>query len=439
MSLKSRVLQWLSDEPEDTAALPGPDADYWYTDRPSLAPGYEVTPRTAHAIDTVYACVDRYGSTISSLPFQVFERLRNGGKRLAPEHPLYYVIHDSPNAEMSAVEFWYTVVSHIELYGNAVARQVIDSRNDVAELQLLLPWKMEVKRDRDTGVRYYVYHHDGIAEPETLFDDTVLHIPGPGYDGFMGYSPIEVNRRTFGAAASADEYTSRFLANNGIPPAYVSVPNKLSERSLAQLLKYFAKYFNKGSAGKLGILQEGGEIKTVAINHRDLQYIELRKFQVEQICRIFNMPPHRVQSLDRATNNNIEHQDIEYVKHSIMPRCRRIESRINKQLFGPVEGNRFFAEFNLDAMYRGDMVSRAQAFSTRIFSGQLKINEARGFENLNPDPNGDELIVQSAMVPLRRIFEDPPEPAPAAEPAPTEEGDNADANAEDEEQVEVPA
>ena len=411
MSVKSRLRQWLSDESDAGVSPPGPEDDFWY--HPVTRTGRYLSPETALAIDAVYACCDRLASTISSLPFQVYERLRNGGKRVAYDHPLYYVIHDSPNEELSAVEFWYAQVLQVELWGNAISRQVTSARNDVIELQMLMPWRVEVKRSPE-GVRYYIHHLDN-GDREILFDGDVLHIAGPGYDGLNGYSPIELHRRTFGAADHAEDYTSRFLANNGIPPAYISFPTALSPKSYSTLREWLLKILNRVHAGQPQVLDRGMEIKTVPINHRDLQYIELRGFQVEQICRIYNMPPHRVQKLDRSTNNNIEHQDIEYTKHTIIPRCRRIESRVNKSLLGIREGQTYFVEFNLDALYRGDMLSRAQAFGQMINTAQLMPNEARALENRNPVKGGNELYIQSGTVPLSQML-NPPEPPAAPQP-----------------------
>lgn len=433
MSIKSRLRQWLSDEDAQPSS-PGPTDDYWY----NAAPTVELSPQAALAVDAWYACCDRYASTISSLPFQVFER-KAKGKRTAYEHPLYYVIHDSPNAELSAVEFWYTAVFQLRWLGNFIAKQSISSRKDVMQLKILDPWKVEVKRAsqtdpllRDTGyagTRYYVHHLDD-GSFEILSEDDVLHLAGPSLDGLKGCSPMEIHRRTIGGANYAEDYTSRFLANSGIPPAYISHPLALSDKSHAAITAWLKKMLNRGTAGTAQVLDRGMEIKTVPVNHRDLQYIELRKFQVEQICRINNMPPHRVQSLDRATFSNIEHQDIEYVKHTIMPVCRRIESRVNKALLGVREGRRYFCEFNLDALYRGDMVSRSQAFQTKIFSGQLSPNEARGYENENPYRDGDTYWMQSGTQPIERLL-NPPESPAIASPAPANEQNPDDVDGED--------
>lgn len=429
MTIKSRLRQWLSEENDEAVSAPGPTDDYWY--RPlSTGPNRIMSPEAALAVDAVYACCDRYASTISSLPFQIFERMENGGKRIAYRHRLYSVIHDSPNEELSAVEFWYIAVFQVELMGNFIAKQYVSAANDVVELQILDPWKVEVKRSPE-GVRYYIHHLEG-GEKEILFDGEVLHLAGASWgDGLRGCSPLELHRRTFGAADHAEDYTSRFLANNGLPPAYISFPQVLSPKSHASLTAWLRKIMSRWSVGDPKVLDRGMEIKTVPINHRDLQYIELRKFQVEQICRIYNMPPHRVQSLDRATFSNIEHQDIEYVKHTIMPVCRRIESRVNKSLLGKLEGRRFFCEFNLDALYRGDMVSRAGAFQTRIFSAQLSPNEARGYENENPYEGGDTYWMQSGTQPVDRLLNPPEPPAPAPPPAKDQAPEEDSADGED--------
>jgi HK97 family phage portal protein len=431
MSIKSRLRQWLSDESDaEVSESWAPDDKRWYAPVTLSS----VSPQTALGIDTAYACVDRYAKELSTCPLQVYERLKSGGNSLAYSHNLYYLLHDSPNEELTAVEYWDTVIRHILTYGNSISRVYVNGRNDVTDIQLLMPWKVEVKRDKDTGVRYYLHHKDGGAEPEILYDGDVMHIPGPGFDGLMGYSPIEMNRRTFESAYYAEDYTTRFLANNGIPPAYLSFPGTLSEKSFESLRKWIAKYFNRLSAGSPQVLDRGMEIKTVAINHRDLQWIDLRRLQVEQICRIYDVPPHRVQDLSRSTNNNIEHQDIEWTKHSIRPLAKRIEARVNKSLFGSIEGNRFFAEFNLNAMYRGDMISEANAASIKISSAQMSPNEARRLRNENPYEGGDTYWIQGAMMPVDRLInppEPPPATAPVADPADAEDENAPADDAED--------
>lgn len=430
MTIKSRLRQWLSEETDGDVSTPGPDHDYWY--QPVSKPG--ISSQAALAVDTWWACCDRYASTISSLPFQVFERLPKG-KRTAYDHPLYYVIHDAPNKELSAVEFWYTAVFQLRWLGNFIAKQVTSKRNDVMQLVILDPTKIEVKRASQedpllrsleySGSRYYVHHLEN-GEVEVLFEDDVLHLAGPSLDGLRGCNPVEIHRRTIGGADNAEDYTSTFLANNGLPPAYISHPLALSPKSHSAITTWLRKVLHRSGVGLAQVLDRGMEIKTVPINHRDLQYIELRKFQVEQICRINNMPPHRVQSLDRATFSNIEHQDLEYVKHTIMPVCRRIESRVNKSLLGVREGRKYFCEFNLDALYRGDMVSRSQAFQTKIFSAQLSPNEARGYENENPYEGGDTYWMQSGTQPVDRLLNPPEPPVPAPVQAPATQQEDSD-------------
>jgi HK97 family phage portal protein len=187
----------------------------------------------------------------------------------------------------------------------------------------------------------------------------------------------------------------------------------LSDKAQANLLKSWNE-LHKGLRGShtMGVLEEGMEIATIPVNHRDLQFLELRKFQLEEIARIYRVPLHLIQSLDRATNNNIEHQAIDFVMHTIRPWCVRIERRLNKCLFGPREGQRYFAEFNLDSLLRGDAASRAAFYSGLRNIGAITANEIRAKENMNPHPNpaADELYVQGAMVPLGTTPQEVPVP-----------------------------
>lgn len=266
-----------------------------------------------------------------------------------------------------------------------------------------MPAYMTVKRDAQTRLKYYEYKEPGYGKPEVWFDDQILHLPGRGYtqDGLIGYSPVEMHRRAIEMGQAAEEYGARFFLNNGVPPQYISYPAALSDQSRAKLFEWFMNRFGGlKNAHKLGILDMGGKIETVPINHRDIQFLELRNYQDEIIARIYGVPPHKVGILTHSTNNNIEHQGIEWRTDTIAGWAEKIEQRLNKFLLGPREAKTWYIEFDLDGLDRGDAVSRATSQTMYRNSGVITANEIRTRQNMNPIEGGDVLLVQGAMIPV---------------------------------------
>lgn len=385
-------------------ATPPPDDEFWY--RPVNAPSGSYLAQyasgdTALRVSAVSACVSLRSETIASLPCQVFKRTKDG-READRNHPLYHILHDSPNEDMSAFEFWQTCEQDLCIDGNFYARIQTDGRNDVSGLYPLDPSKMDVQRDKQTGILVYLYQEDG--KKTAYLRDEILHIPGRGYDGvkrLKGMSPIAYMAQDIAIAGFQEGYAEQYFRNNAAPRAYIAHPNTLSPKAKDTILDYMMdKFGGVRNAGKLGILEEGMEIKTVPINHTDMQFIEGRKLSVEAIARGYRVPPHKIGELTRSTNNNIEHQGIEWKTDTIGPECKRIESRCNMQLLGPREGSRYFVEFNLDALMRGDSAARAAFYSSLRNIGALNANEIRQFENLNDYPGGEVYMVQGAMIPV---------------------------------------
>jgi HK97 family phage portal protein len=385
-------------------ATPPPDSEFWYGPVAPLSGSYLsqfAGDSGALRINAVNACVRLRSETIGSLPCQVYRREADG-RTVDRQHPLYRILHDAPNDSMSAFEFWQIAEQNLCTDGNFYAQILTDARNNVAELIPIDPEKMNVQRDDETGIIVFVETTG--AAPKTYAEGDILHIPGMGYDGrerLKGMSPVAYMRQSLELSADAESYGARYFRNNAAPPAYIAHPNTLSDKAKEGILEYFMKHFGGvRNAGKLGILEEGMQLKTVPINHTDMQYLELRKFQVEEIARMYRVPLHMIGELSRSTNNNIEHQGLEWATNTIRPECTRIERRINMQLFGPRESAVFYAEFNLDALMRGDSAGRAAYYSALRNIGAINANEIRGRENMNPYDGGEVYMVQGAMIPV---------------------------------------
>ena len=347
--------------------VPGPDDDFWYNAAPggSTWAGNRVSEESSLQSVAVYACNRILSETIASLSRGIYRYSTRKGKVSVPNHPLNSVISLQANQHQTAFEFWEYLDSSWNLWGNAYALPEYLENNgvDVVGLHALDPCRMQVSGYFDKNgvlvMRGYKYSTPGSRQVD-LEESQVWHIPGFGFDGVKGYSPIQLLRQSIGEGLAAEEYASRFYANNAAPRMYVSQPNKLGNEARENLTKWFKDNFGGlANAHKLGVLEGGGEIKVVPVNHRDVQFLETRKFNLEQIARIFRVPLHLIQSLDHATNNNIEHQGIGYVIHSVRPKVVRYEQRLDL-LLRPSERARYSVEFNLEDLMRGDLQARAE-------------------------------------------------------------------------------
>lgn len=363
------------------------------------ASGAVVNERSAMRTTTVYACVRIIAETVASLPLHTYRSDGEGRKR-AIDHPLYRLLHDEPNDEMTSFVFREALMTHLLLWGNAYAQIIRNGRGQVVGLYPLLPSRMAVDRDAK-GRLYYEYAKDSALY--RLPTDDVLHVPGLGFDGVMGYSPIAMARNSIGLSLATEEYGGKFYANGARPSGLLTHPGTIKDPDRLRDM-WNRNYGGAGNAGKVGILEEGMEYKPMSMTNEDAQFLETRKFQVEEICRIFQVPPHLVASLDRATFSNIESQSISFVTHTIRPWLVRWEQAINRALLSEKEKGAYFVSFVVDGLLRGDYKSRMDGYAVGIQNGFLSPNDVRRLENLNPIPNekgGDDYYQNGNMKPLK--------------------------------------
>ena len=278
--------------------------------------GKQVTPRSAIQVSVVYACVRVIAETVASLPFGVFEETGKGSRR-ARDHPLYRLVHDEPNAEMTSFVWRETMLTHLLLWGNSYSQVVRNGRGKIIGLYPLLPDHIEVDRDDKTGRLTYTY---ATARGDTvkLRPEDVLHIPGLGFDGIMGYSPIAIEKNAIGLGIAAEEYGSKFFSNGATPSGVLTHPNTVKNpKALRE--SWNAAYGGSSNANRVAILEEGMSFTRISMHNNEAQFLETRKFQVSEICRIYRVPPHMIGDLDRATFSNIENQSISFAVHTIRP------------------------------------------------------------------------------------------------------------------------
>ena len=362
------------------------------------ASGKTVNERTAMQTTAVYACVRILAETIASLPLNVY-RSTDNGKEKATDHQLYYLLHDEPNPEMTSFVFRETLMSHLLLWGNAYAQIIRDGRGRILALYPLLPDRMTVDRTTD-GQLYFEYRKDTgyvILRPEDI-----LHIPGLGFDGLVGYSPIAMAKNAIGMAIATEEYGGKFFANGASPGGVLEHPGVVKDPARIRE-SWNAVYQGSGNAHRIAVLEEGMKFQSIGIPPEQAQFLETRKFQTEEICRIFRVPPHLVANLDKATFSNIEHQSISFVVHTIRPWLVRLEQGMNKALLSPSEKGQYFVGFVVDGLLRGDYASRMQGYAIGIQNGFLSPNDVRTLENMNTIEHGDIYAMNGNMLKLEDV------------------------------------
>ena len=366
--------------------------------------GVDVNERTALQTAAVYACVRVIAEAIASLPLKLYE-YKGNGTQITTEHPLYDILHIAPNPEMTSFVFRETLMSHILLWGNAYAQIIRDGLGRVTALYLLLPHKMEMNRDENGNIFYTYYRDfDEVNAKEKiggvpLLKEDVLHIPGHSFDGLLGYYPIGLHRNTIGMAVATENYGATFFANGANPSGILQHPTTLNNSELIR--KSWEDMFKGKGQNRVAILEEGMTYKPVGMPPEQAQFLETRKFQLNEIARIFKVPPHMIGDLEKSTFSNIEQQSIEFVQHTINPWVVRLEQAMNLALLSPSERKKFTIRFNVDGLLRGDYTARMNGYAVGRQNGWLSINDIRRLEDMNPisaDEGGDRYLVNGNMI-----------------------------------------
>lgn len=379
----------------------GPDDDYWYqaVTGPTIT-GVAVDEDTAMTYATVFACVRVIAETIASLPLKVYEKIESGGKDDAPDHNLYDLLHVQPNPLMTSFQWREAVMAHVLLWGNAYSEISRDGTGRIGALWPLNPSRMEIKSDDNNGIQYK-YTPEGKNEAIFFDFDEIFHLPGLGYNGVSGKSPIQYHREAIGLGLASQELASRFFGNDASPPFVLKHPGHLGEKAYDILQKNFQKtYGGLSNKFKFAILPEGMGIEKTGMPLAEAQFLETRRFQREEICGIYRVPPHLVGDLSRSTFSNIEQQSLDFVVNCIRPWLVRFEQAVLVKLFSRQDRESYFAEFNVDGLLRGDIQSRYNAYAIGRNWGWLSADDIRGKENMNPLPEGQGKVY---LAPLNMV------------------------------------
>jgi len=369
--------------------------------------GKNVNERSAMQMTAVYACVRILSEAVAGLPLHLYRYNEDGGKEKAMDHPLYGLLHDEPNPEMTSFVFRETLMTHLLLWGNAYAQIIRNGKGEILALYPLMPNKMQVDRN-EKGQLFYTYSRskdEANAKDNStvvLKPDDVLHIPGLGFDGLVGYSPIAMAKNAIGMAIACEEFGAKFFANGASPSGVLEHPGILKDPERVRT-SWNAAYGGSSNAHKIAVLEEGMKYTPISISPNEAQFLETRKFQINEIARIFRVPPHMVGDLEKSSFSNIEQQSLEFVKYTLDPWVIRWEQSLSRALFSKEEKKNLFFKFNVEGLLRGDYQSRMTGYATARQNGWMSANDIRELENLDRIPaedGGDLYLVNGNMLSL---------------------------------------
>ena len=369
--------------------------------------GKPVNERSAMQMTAVYSCVRILAEAVAGLPLHLYRYTDTGGKEKAVDHPLYLLLHDEPNPEMSSFVFRETLMTHLLLWGNAYAQIIRNGKGEVLALYPLMPNKMSVDRD-EKGQLYYTYQRSNEEAPTMegasvkLKPTDVLHIPGLGFDGLVGYSPIAMAKNAIGMAIACEEFGAKFFANGAAPSGVLEHPGTIKDPARVRDA-WQSQFGGSSNSGKVAVLEEGMKYTPISISPEQAQFLETRKFQINEIARIFRVPPHMVGDLEKSSFSNIEQQSLEFVKYTLDPWIIRWEQSMARVLLSLDEKKEFFIKFNLEGLLRGDYQSRMNGYSIARQNGWMSANDIRELENLDRIPTeqgGDLYLINGSMLPL---------------------------------------
>lgn len=383
---------------------------------PMAQAGVAVTEDTALTFSAVWACVSVISRTIAALPWLVFERTLQG--RMPVDGAIRWLLQNRPNPEMTAFSFRETLMLHVLTWGNAYAEIQRDLAGRVVALWPISPDRVCIERDEVTTELVYRVR-DGAGNWVSLAPADVMHIHGLGFDGIYGYSPIRMAARSLGLGIAQDVFGAAFYANGTVFGQLVEMPAGMSPEQIKNAEGYLNERAGPSKAFRSKVAPSGVKVHQLSMPMTDAQFIESRKFSVNEVARWFGVPPHKIGDLERSTNNNIEHQGIEFVIDAIVPWAVRLEQEANTKLFGMRAQGRVYTKLMTGALMRGDAKSRAEFYRSMLQLGVMSVNEVRELEDLNGiGAAGDVHLVQLNQTTLEHLAEHPGGVEPAQPPAP---------------------
>lgn len=365
--------------------------------------GVPVTTASSMTVPALWACIRVLAESVAQLPLVLHERMDNNGRQRAEAHPLYRLLHDLPNPDMTSFQLRETLMVHLLTWGNAYCEIVWTRSGQVESIWPIPPDRITVERLPNGGPIIYDVWTDpeNGRPPDRLPAYRVWHIAGMGFNGLVGFNPLRTHMENIGLALATREYGARFFGNGARPGVILKHPGTLSDEAYERLKASFNDaHEGLSNAHRTKILEEGMDFATVGVPPEEAQFLGTRQFQTEEIARIYRVPPHMIGDLSKATFSNIEHQGMEFAVHTLGPWLVRWEQTILRDLMAGSERQRFFPEFIVAGLMRGDTQSRYEAYQKAVQGGWMSPNDVRMLENLPPIPNGDIYLMPLNMAPL---------------------------------------
>jgi HK97 family phage portal protein len=429
MSWMQRAALWLGQKATAYGSVSvdttSPKMAHFVGGQPTIT-GKVINDDTMMRITTAYACVRIIAETIGCVTLDIFERKENGNAEKVKDHDLGEILINGPNSEMTGMVYRECMGTNLAARGNAYSLIERRSKGQVSSLFPFPASRVSVRKDSTTGweVKYGV---DDRGKTEWYPSEKIWHWKGFGYNGLMGLSPLQSAREALGLAIAGEEAEARLFANGLSASAILSIPQFLKPEQRKQADEILAgMHAGLTNFGKPYLLEGGMKVEDGIFAPRDAQFLELRRFQISELCRLWRISPHMIADLERATNNNIEQLSLEFAMYTMLPYYRRIEEEA-RQLFIPGDKRKYFVRFNYESLLRADSAARAALYNIMLQNGVLTRNEVRALENRNSEKTKgmDDFTVQLNMVPIDKLEEAQkakvPPPAPAADP-------NADPN-----------
>jgi len=363
--------------------------------------GIKVDEFKALQLSAAYACIRLISTSIAMLPLTLHQKTGRNS-RMAEEHPLNRVLYRLANKDTTAYLFKQTMQSHVLMYGNAYAEKIVNNMGQVMALNILAPWDMTIDYDK-SGNKIYIYKPPQ-KEKKEYRPEQIFHLPGLSFDGTRGYSPIQVMKNELGLGFALQDFGSNYFKNGTNMGGIISHPEILGENGRKHLQKTIEENFmGSEKAMKLMVLEEGMKYEKIGIPAEDAQFLQSKKFTLEEICRFYGVQLHMIQNLDKSSFNNIEQQSIEFKTYCLGPWAVIWEQEIYKSLLNEQEQNEnYYSKFNFNALMRGDYKTRMEGYRTGVQMGLHSLNEVREMEDENPilENGGDTHWVNSAMIPI---------------------------------------
>lgn len=375
--------------------------DSWLSDalgaRPT-ASGQSVNADNAMRVTTVYACVRILAESVAGLPLQVYRRKPDGSKEIDNRHPLYPLLHDLPNREMTSFELRETQMGHLALRGNSYSRLYRARSGRIGEIIPLAPNKVRMARDSKDQLVFEIQGEKPVTH------EAIWRIAGLGSNGLVGYSPITLAREAVGLSMATEQHGATLFGNGAHPVGVLEADGTFEDQDAVDRLRnQFQERYSGKNANRPLVLEKGLKWQQIALSSDDAQFLETRKFQRTEIAAIFRVPPHMIADLEKASFSNIEHQSLEFVMHTLRPWLVRIEQSIARDLLTPADRRTHFVAFNVEGLLRGDTKARFEAYGQAIRDGWMNRNEARELENRNAEPGLDEYLVPLNMAEANNV------------------------------------